>query len=310
MVYFLIILFALLFGVIEGISEWLPISSTGHMILFEEILRLCNFDLSTELGFTHGGDFLSLFLVVVQFGAIIAVIIYFFKKLWPFTSLPKEKGGVALSREEAKILQKENNKIIWVRWGKTLLGIIPAALFGLVFELLGWEDRLSNWICVGITLIVYGVLFLVVEALLKRGHFETKFKSIDDLPWKTAFFIGCFQVLALLPGTSRSGVTILAALILLSSRETAAEYSFYLSIPVMAGASFLKTVRYFTKIGNLCLNEWIFLGVGILVSFLVSLLVVRWLMSFLKKHTFKGFGYYRIALGVLVLLVFGIASCF
>lgn len=309
MVYFLLILFAILFGVIEGVSEWLPISSTGHMILFEEILRLCHFDLKEELGFTHGEAFMSLFLVVVQFGAILAVVIYFFKKLWPFTALPKERDGISLSREEAKALQKQNNKTIWIRWGKTILGIIPAAVFGLVFELLNWEDQLSNWICVGITLIVYGILFLVLEAFISKGKFPPKYKSIDDLPWKTAFFIGCFQVLALLPGTSRSGVTILGALLLLAARETAAEYSFYLSIPVMAGASLLKMVRYFTKIGSLCLNEWLFLGIGVLVSFLISLLVVRWLMAFLKKHTFKGFGYYRIALGVAVLLVFGIAAC-
>lgn len=309
MVYFLLILFAILFGVIEGISEWLPISSTGHMILFEEILRLCHFDLSEELGFTHGEAFMSLFLVVVQFGAILAVVIYFFKKLWPFTALPKESDGISLSREEAKALQKKNNKTIWIRWGKTFLGIIPAAIFGLVFELLNWEDQLSNWICVGITLIVYGILFLVMETFISKGKFPPKYKSIDDLPWKTAFFIGCFQVLALLPGTSRSGVTILGALLLLTTRETAAEYSFYLSIPVMAGASLLKMVRYFVKIGSLCLNEWLFLGIGVLVSFLISLLVVRWLMAFLKKYTFKGFGYYRIALGIVVLLVFGIAAC-
>ncbi|HBB05845.1 MAG TPA: undecaprenyl-diphosphatase [Firmicutes bacterium] len=309
MIYFFLVLFALFFGVIEGISEWLLISSTGHMILFDEVLRLCHFDLDKELGFVHGETFMSLFLVVVQFGAILAVVIYFFKKLWPFTPLPKGEDGLALPLEEAKAIQKKNNKTIWIRWGKTLLGILPAAVIGLIFELLDWEDQLSNWICVGLTLIVYGVLFLIMEFLIAKGKFTSKYKSIDDLPWKTAFLIGCFQVLALLPGTSRSGVTILGALLLLTNRETAAEYSFYLSIPVMAGASLLKTVRYFAKIGSLCLNEWIFLGVGTLVSFGVSLLVVRWLMSFLKKHTFKGFGYYRIALGVVVLLVFGISSC-
>ena len=306
MVYFLIVLLAIFFGVVEGITEWLPISSTGHMMLITESFSLFGFDMCEALGFNHGQDFVNLFLVVVQLGAILAVVVYFFRKLWPFGGFRNEEA--TLSKEEAFLKEKDRRKKVWVRWGKTLLGVLPALVVGLLFELTGWGDALSNWITIGITLIVYGVLFILVEALFQKGKFEPKYKSIDELPWKIAFFIGCFQVLALLPGTSRSGVTIIGGLLLLSSRETAAEYSFYLSIPVMFGASLLKLVNFFVKNGNLVLNEWLFLSIGMVTAFVISLLVVRWLMAFLKKHTFKGFGYYRIALGTVILLLFGILS--
>lgn len=309
MVIFLILVFALLFGIVEGITEWLPISSTGHMILLKEILTLFGFDLSSSLEFTHGEDFLEMFLVVIQFGAILAVIVYFFNKLWPFGKKKiSEEEEEKVSRGEVLFndLQKEKHLIIWKRWLKTLIGILPAFIVGLIFEIFDLEKVLENWITIGITLIVYGVLFVVIETYLEKQKREVKYKSIDDLPLKIAFYIGCFQVLALIPGTSRSGVTILGALILFSGRETAAEYSFYLSIPIMFGASLLKIVKFFIDFGNPTGNEWLFLVSGMVFAFGISLLVVRWLMSFLKKHNFKCFGYYRIILGIIVLLVFGI----
>ncbi len=305
MVYFLLILLALAFGLIEGITEWLPISSTGHMVLFEEILRLSGFDMSSYFGFTHGEDFISLFLVVIQLGAILAVVVYFFPKLWPFWRI-KKKEGDDRSQEEINVENKKNRRLVWIRWGKTLLGVLPVAIVGLLFEYFDIEEKLSNWICIAATLIAYGVAFLLVEYLFV-GKKEPKYKNIDELPWKIAFFIGLSQILALIPGTSRSGVTIIAALLLLSSREAAAEYSFYLSIPVMFGASLLKIISFFMKFGAPCLNEWLFLGVGIITAFVISLLIVRWLMSFLKKHTFKGFGYYRIALGAMIIVIFAIS---
>ncbi len=304
MVYFLLVLLALAFGLIEGVTEWLPISSTGHMVLFEEILKLGGFDMSSYFGFTHGEDFISLFLVVIQLGAILAVLVYFFPKLWPFWHI-KRKEEDERSQEEIDIENKKNRRLVWIRWGKTVLGVLPVAVVGLLFEYFDVEEKLSNWICIATTLIVYGVAFLLVEYLFV-GKKEPKYKNIDELPWKIAFLIGLSQILALMPGTSRSGVTIIAAMLLLSSREAAAEYSFYLSIPVMFGASLLKIISFFRKSGVLCLNEWLFLGVGMVVAFVISLLVVRWLMAFLKKHTFKGFGYYRIALGIVIVIVFAI----
>lgn len=308
MLYFLIFLFALLFGLIEGVTEWLPISSTGHMALFEEVLSLFGYDITKELSFSHGRAFFELFLVVIQLGAILAVLVYFFPKLWPWWRRKIDpESELAHDPIKREAVYEEDEKRVWIRWGKTLLGILPALVFGLLFELAGWESALTHWGVIAAMLILYGVLFVLLEIYLSKKGKEPKYASIDDLPWKTAFYIGCFQVLALIPGTSRSGVTILGALLLLSSREAAAEFSFYLSIPVMLGASLLKIVSFLMKSGLPDLNESLFLLIGTLSSFLVSLFAVRWLMRFLKKHSFKPFGYYRIALGCLILLVFGLA---
>ena len=172
MVYFLIVLLAIFFGVVEGITEWLPISSTGHMMLITESFSLFGFDMCEALGFNHGQDFVNLFLVVVQLGAILAVVVYFFRKLWPFGGFRNEEA--TLSKEEAFLKEKDRRKKVWVRWGKTLLGVLPALVVGLLFELTGWGDALSNWITIGITLIVYGVLFILVEALFQKGKIRTE----------------------------------------------------------------------------------------------------------------------------------------
>lgn len=271
------ILQAILFGIVEGITEWLPVSSTGHMILLEKFLNVQS---------TFGEEFWDLFLVVIQLGAIGAVIIYFFDKLWPFS---KKKT-------------KEEKKDTWHTWGKTLVACLPAAVIGLLFDDI-LDKYLYNEITVSITLIVYGVLFIVLETLNKKRTFSTN--SVKQMSYKTALIIGAMQLLALIPGTSRSGVTILGAMLIGCSRSTSAEFSFFLSIPIMAGASLLKAAKYFLIDElSISLNQGIFLAVGCIVAFVVSLLAVKWLMSFVKKHDFKPFGIYRIILGIILLVYF------
>lgn len=268
---------AILFGVVEGITEWLPVSSTGHMILLEKFL-----DVQTKFG----EEFWELFLVVIQLGAIGAVIIYFFDKLWPFS---KKKT-------------KEQKIDTWHTWGKTLVACLPAAVIGLLFDDI-LNKYLYNEITVSITLIVYGVLFIVLETLNKKRTFNTN--SVKEMSYKTALIIGAMQLLALIPGTSRSGVTILGAMLIGCSRSTSAEFSFFLSIPVMAGASLLKAAKYFIVDGlSINSDQIIFLSVGCIVAFVVSLLIVKWLMNFVKKHDFKPFGIYRIILGIVLLTYF------
>lgn len=271
---FIEILKAIIFGIVEGITEWLPVSSTGHMILLEDFIKV-----------NYNDDFWSMFLVVIQLGAIIAVIIYFFNKLWPFS----------------KNKTKEEKKDTWVIWLKTLIACVPAALIGLLFD--GWlEAHLYNPITVSLTLIIYGIIFIAMEFWNKKRNLSID--SVKKLTYKHALIIGCMQLLALIPGTSRSGVTILGAMLLGCSRETSAEFSFFLSIPVMFGASLLKVVQYVLGNNQPTVDELIFLGVGMLVAFGVSLLVVKWLMGFVKKHDFKVFGIYRIILGIVLLIVF------
>lgn len=268
---------AILFGVVEGITEWLPVSSTGHMILLEKFL-----DVQTKFG----EEFWELFLVVIQLGAIGAVIIYFFDKLWPFS---KKKT-------------KEQKIDTWHTWGKTLVACLPAAVIGLLFDDI-LDKYLYNEITVSITLIVYGVLFIVLETLNKKRTFNTN--SVKEMSYKTALIIGAMQLLALIPGTSRSGVTILGAMLIGCSRSTSAEFSFFLSIPIMAGASLLKAAKYFIVDGlSINSDQIIFLSVGCIVAFVVSLLIVKWLMNFVKKHDFKPFGIYRIILGIVLLTYF------
>lgn len=278
------ILKAILFGIIEGITEWLPVSSTGHMIILESFLKVEE---------TYGHEFWSLFLVVIQLGAILAVIVCFFNKLNPFFG----KSLVDNSRSKSK----EEKKKIWLLWAKVIVACIPAAVVGLVLD--DWLDsHLYNSITVAITLIIYGVGFIALEIWNKKRSFKTN--DIDELSWKTALFIGCFQLLSLIPGTSRSGVTILGAMILLCNRSVASEFSFFLSIPVMIGASLLKIVKFFINGGSLNSNNVIFLIVGCIVAFVVSMFVIKLLLSYIKKHDFKPFGWYRIALGILLIILF------
>ena len=269
------ILLAILYGIVEGITEWLPVSSTGHMIILEDFLHFQNIS----------EDFFELFLVVIQLGAILAVILSFFTKLFPF----------------GKSKPKEEKKEIWRTWGLILIACLPAAIIGLIFDDL-LDQYLYNKLTVSITLIIYGILFIVIEYFTSKK--QINYEEVRNFSWKTALIIGGAQVLALIPGTSRSGVTILAALLIGCSRSSACEFSFYLSIPVMFGASLLKTVKFIMKGAVLSTNEIMILVVGCLVAFLVSLLIVKLLMKYIKKHDFKVFGYYRILLGIVLIILY------
>lgn len=280
---FVEVLKAILFGIVEGITEWLPVSSTGHMIILESLFDVKN---------TYSDAFWSLFLVVIQLGAIIAVVICFFNKLNPF-------GGKSLADPSRKKNQAEK-KSIWLLWAKVIVACVPAAIVGLVLDDV-LDKYLYNSITVSITLIVYGILFIVLEIWNKKRSF--KITSSSDLTWRQAILIGCFQLLALIPGTSRSGVTILGAMLLLCNREVASEFSFFLSIPVMLGASLVKIVKFFIKGNPIQSTELLFLGIGCVVAFGVSMLVIKLLMSFIKKHDFKVFGYYRIVLGIVLIIL-------
>ena len=262
---------AALFGIVEGVTEWLPVSSTGHMILLDEFVKLKVSD-----------AFYSMFEVVIQLGAILAVILLFFHKLNPIT--PKKTA--------------EEKKMTWQLWFKVIVAVLPSALIGLVLD--DWMDaHLYNYVVVAITLIVYGVAFLFVE---KFNESRTlKCESVYDIDYKTAILIGCFQCLSLIPGTSRSGATILGAIFLGVARPAGAEFSFFLAIPTMLGASALKLLKFLfsgTPAGGLEIGV---LAIGCVVSFIVSLLVIKALMEYVRKHSFSVFGIYRIILGVLVL---------
>ncbi len=277
------ILKAVLFGVVEGITEWLPISSTGHMILLEELLDVRD---------SFGESFWEFFLVVIQLGAILAVMVCFFNKLNPFF-------GNSLRIENEK-KSKEEKKDIWILWLKVLLACLPAAILGFILDDF-LDAYLYNSYVVAIALIFYGICFILLEIYNKKRNF--KVKSLHNLTWKNALFIGCFQLLALIPGTSRSGVTILGAMLLLCSREVASEFSFFLSIPVMFGASLLKGIKFFLEGNKLINQQIIFLSIGCVVAFGVSMLVIKFLMTYIKKHDFKIFGIYRILLGLLLLFL-------
>ena len=269
------ILKTILIGIVEGITEWLPVSSTGHMILLEEFVHLN----VTE-------EFMKMFNVVIQLGAIFAVIVLFFPKLWPFTT--KEKGWI--------------KKDTWMMWFKVIVGVLPAAVLGLLFDDM-LDAMFYNYQTVSVTLILYGVLFILVENWNKKRR--PKIRTIQDLSFKTAFLIGMFQVLSLIPGTSRSGATILGALILGCSRYIGAEFSFFLAFPVMFGASLLKIVKFGFSFSG---EEVAILVTGMITAFIVSMVCIKLLMGYVKKHDFKVFGYYRIVLGVIVLayfLIFG-----
>ena len=272
-----------IFGIIEGITEWLPISSTGHLILAEQFIKFN--------GVSDG--FWNMFQVVIRFGAILAVVLLYFKNIWPFTK-NKEKAI-----KKTGILSYFNKDIMSL-WGKILVGCIPAAIIGLLFDDV-FEALFYNPVCIAIALIVFGIAFIVIENWNKSRRAKVK-ETSKEITYKDAFLIGIFQLIAaIFPGTSRSGATIIGGLLIGLSRPNAAEFTFYLAIPTMLGASLLKLVQFgfgFTGI------EIAVLLVGMLVSFLVSVAIIKFLMNYIKKHNFKVFGYYRIILGIIVLAYF------
>ena len=266
------IIIAIIYGLVEGITEWLPISSTGHLIILNDFLSFKEVNPS----------FFELFLVVIQLGAIFAVVVSYFKKLNPFS----------------KKLEKEEKKSIYKAWILILISCIPAAIVGLLFDDL-LDKYLYNKLTVSITLIVYGIVFIILEYFNSKR--QIKYEEVKDFTYKTALIIGLAQVLALIPGTSRSGITIISALLIGCSRKSSCEFSFFLSLPIMIGASLLKLVKYFIKGNLLTLNEGLVLFTGIIMSFAVSILIINFLMNYIKKKDFKIFGYYRIILGIVLI---------
>jgi len=265
----------LVFGLVEGFTEWLPISSTGHLILVENIVHL-----------NASENFMNVFRVVIQLGAIMAVVVLYFKRLNPFDPSKKETQKLAT----------------WHLWFKIILACLPAAVIGILLDDI-LDKYLYNPYVVAAMLIIYGILFIVLE---KHNEFvDFPIKKVSQISYMNAFYIGLFQLLALIPGTSRSGATILGAMLLGCSRTAASEFTFFLAIPVMFGASLLKIFRYglaFT------VAEFFYLIVGMLVAFVVSMYSIRFLMDYVKRHDFRFFGYYRIVLGVIVLLYFGLMA--
>ena len=272
------ILKSILYGIVEGITEWLPISSTGHMILLEEIMPM-----------NVSKSFWSMFLVVIQLGAILAVVVLYWNKIFPFK---KNKEGKYTSV-----------KSIWILWSKILVATIPAAIIGLALD--DWIDtHLYNGFVVAIMLILVGVAFIYIEN--RNKDMRPSVNSLSALSYKDALIIGLFQVVAaVLPGTSRSGATIVGGLMIGVSRAVAAEFTFFLAIPVMFGASLLKLVKFGLAFSVL---EFFILVIGMVVAFFVSIFVIRFLMSYIKKHDFKVFGWYRIVLGAFVLIFFAIRA--
>ena len=268
------VLKAVLFGIVEGITEWLPVSSTGHLILLNEFINLNVSD-----------EFQSMFDVVIQLGAILAVCALFFRKLNPF-----DRGK-----------SDEQKKQTWTLWFKVIAAIIPSGIVGVLFD--DWMDaHLHNGIVVAIMLIVYGVAFIVVEKW--NEHRELRYHDVNNLPWGTAMIIGVSQCLSLVPGTSRSGSTILGGILAGVSRGTAAEVSFFMAIPTMVGASGIKLLKFFLSGVSFTAMDMLILLVGCTVSYIVSLLVIKGLMNYVRKHSFSAFGVYRIVLGIAVLLYF------
>lgn len=270
---FLEIIKVIILGIVEGITEWLPISSTGHMILVNEIIKL---NVSPE--------FWEMFEVVIQLGAIMAVVVLYFSKLNPFS--PKKST--------------EQKKDTWTLWFKVLVAVIPAGIIGVLFDDV-IDEYFYNYVTVAVMLILYGILFIVIE---RRNRVQSRKPTVSEfagLSYKTALLIGVFQVLALIPGTSRSGATIIGAMLLGCSRYIAAEFTFFLAIPVMCGASLLKIVKYGFAFSS---YELLVLLLGMVIAFLVSILAIKFLMGYIKKNDFTVFGWYRIVLGIVVLVAF------
>lgn len=277
--YVIELLKTVLLGIVEGITEWLPISSTGHMILLDEFIKLNVSDAFKEM-----------FMVVIQLGAILAVVVLYFHKLNPFSS------------KKSAVQKKET----WSLWVKVLVASVPAGIIGLLFD-----DTLDsifyNYQTVSVTLILYGILFIVVEYYNRNRR--PAIRTLNTFSYKTVLWIGVFQMLALIPGTSRSGATIIGAMLLGTSRAVAAEFTFFLAIPAMLGASLLKIVKFFLETGfGMTGGEIGILLLGMAVAFIVSILAIKFLMRYIKKNDFKVFGWYRIVLGILVLLYFLIAG--
>lgn len=297
---------AAVYGIVEGVTEWLPISSTGHMLLLNQFLSM---DVSE--------DFWNMFLVVIQLGAILAVCVMFFHRLNPFA--PSKSAG--------------EKRDTWSLWGKTIVACVPAAAIGIPID--DWmETNLGSPFVIAAALIVYGIAFIVIETVRERRaaevsthgrHFrsadlgdaptrseladaDARVQTLEALDWRTAIGIGLFQVLSIVPGTSRSGSTIIGGLLLGCSRTVVAEFTFFLAIPVMFGASGLRLVKYFLAGNTFTGTEAAILGVGCLVAFLVSLAVIRFLMAFVRRHDFKPFGWYRIVLGVAVIAWFALVG--
>ena len=272
------ILFAIIYGIVEGITEWLPVSSTGHLILVDQFLP-----------FSFSQEFFDLFKVLIQLGSIFAVVVLFFRKLNPFSRMKTPQQRTAT----------------WKLWLMVLIASVPTMAVGLPLDDVV-DEHLSDPLVIALTLFVYGVLFLWMESRDRTPRFHEP----NDIGWKTALCMGCFQALALIPGTSRSGATILGAVLLGCSRYAAAEFSFFMAIPAMAGASGLKVLKFLMDGLSLSWQEWLVLAVGMIVSFVVSLLVIRFLMDFIKKHDFKPFGWYRIVLSAVlaVLILTGMLS--
>ena len=276
------ILRSVVYGIIEGITEWLPISSTGHMILAEQVLK-----------FSFSDAFMEMFRVVIQLGAILAVVVLYFKKLWPFCGDNGRDSGFA----------RHFRWPVIKLWCKIIVACLPAAVLGLLLD--DWMDaHFYNSVVVAVMLIVYGIAFILVE---RRPRVPTTTK-LSRITYQQALIIGIWQVLALIPGTSRSGATILGGLLCGLSRGAASQFTFFLAIPVMAGASGLKLVKFLAKGGVFTLGEVGTLLVGCIVAFVVSILAIRFLMDYVKKHTFTVFGWYRIALGILVLGIWALQS--
>ena len=294
---------AALLGLVEGVTEWLPISSTGHMILVDEFVKL-----------SVSEEFWNMFLVVIQLGAILSVCVLYFHDLNPLS--PRKSA--------------DERRATWTLWGKIVVGCLPAALIGLPLNDF-MDEHFYNPYVVAVALVVYGVAFIVIErrragrraavvasAPARGRHFASTvgttgaaddadfgaITSVDDISWKTAFGIGCFQVLSLVPGTSRSGSTIIGGLLLGTTRSVAARFTFFLAIPVMFGASLLKVVKFLLGGAAMGPNEWGVMAVGLVVAFGTSLVAIRWLTGFVRRHDFKAFGWYRIVLGALVLVYF------
>ena len=274
------IVYSIIYGVIEGITEWLPISSTGHLILAENFMKF--------QGLSEG--FFDMFEVVIQLGAILAVVLLYFKEIWP------------LKTKESK----EGKKIVWdkkilILWAKILVACVPAAIVGLLFDDILNKYLYNSWV-VATMLILVGIAFIVIEN--KKKGMKPRVTDIDKLTYRDALIIGIFQLIAaIFPGTSRSGATIIGALLIGVSRTVAAEYTFFLAIPVMFGASLLKILKFGLAFSG---TELMVLSVGMAVAFLISIFVIKFLMSYIKKHDFKVFGWYRIALGILVLILLGV----
>ena len=266
-------------GIVEGITEWLPVSSTGHLILVEEFIKL-----------NVSEAFWEMFMVVIQLGAIMAVVVLYFKELWPFQNQKKAKGALERYVKTDKMIM----------WFKIVVSCIPSIVIGLPFNDF-IEAHFNNYLVVSIMLIVYGIFFILIENYNKKR--TASINSVAEIGWKTAFLIGVFQLLAVIPGTSRSGATIIGGILLGTSRTVAAEYTFFLAIPTMFGASLLKLVKFGL---NFTGTEAMILIVGTLVSFVVSILAIKFLMGYIKKHDFKVFGWYRIVLGIVVLLFFSL----